>query len=211
MIKKLIFKTEIRNILLKHMEEGRVSPDQRLSLPTIAKELDVSVTPVREALTQLTESGIVTYKANRGFFVTELSWKDAKDIYSLIAVLESEAIRNSDFNPFQLKRLEQINAQFCEAKNAKEMVQLDRLFHETLIENFTNQYALKIIEDIRVRITMYEMQFMENLQNDTSSTMHNDILQYLANQDKDNAIKVLNSNWEISINHINKTLQNEMH
>ena len=73
MIQKYIFRDAIKDVLLNFMLENSIKPGERISLAAIAKKLDVSVTPIREALTQLSETGIVTYKANRGFFVTELS------------------------------------------------------------------------------------------------------------------------------------------
>ena len=68
MLKKIIFKNEVKEILLGHILQGNVNPGERISLPKVASELEVSVTPIREALTQLSETGIVNYIANRGFF-----------------------------------------------------------------------------------------------------------------------------------------------
>ena len=93
MLKKIIFKDEVKKILLEHILTGNIKPGERISLPTIAKELELSVTPIREALTQLSETGIVTYIANRGFFVIELSIREAKEIYDLMAVLEGNAVK----------------------------------------------------------------------------------------------------------------------
>jgi len=73
MIQKNIFRNAIKDILLNFMLENKAKPGERISLAALAKELDVSVTPIREALTQLAETGIVTYKANKGFYVTELN------------------------------------------------------------------------------------------------------------------------------------------
>ena len=93
MLQKLILRQEVKEMLLGYICTDRIKPGQRLSLPDLARDLGVSATPIREALTQLSESGIVRYIANRGFFVAELSREEAAEIYQLMATLECEAIR----------------------------------------------------------------------------------------------------------------------
>ncbi|GEM_PF-2144647 len=205
MITKTIFRTEVKNILLEYMLAGSISPGKRLSLAKIARDLDVSVTPIREALTQLSETGLVTYKANRGFFVTDLSEKEAIEIYELIAILEGTAIKNTDYKAEQLADLQDINRKFKAAKNSKEKLRLDRNFHQKLIEGYSNTYAQKLIEDIRIRVFIYEFEFM-NIQADSASAdMHDRIIETLLANKKSSAIKELESNWEISIHHIVKS------
>ena len=211
MIEKNIFRAEIKNILLKYMEEGIVMPGERLSLPKIASELDVSVTPVREALTQLTETGIVTYKANRGFFVTELSEQEAIEIYEIIVVLESEAIKNSAFSAEQILQLRKINQSFKDAQSGKDKLRFDRLFHQKLIEKYSNTHAQKIIEDIRVRVFMYELKFMISTPSQESHEMHDKMINLLEEGAINKAVKELKSNWNISIKHITNSYKLQDH
>lgn len=205
MLVKYTFRSEIKNILLKYMLSGTISSGDRLSLPTIAKDLDVSVTPVREALTQLTETGIVTYKANRGFFVTELSEKDALEIYELIALLEGEAVKNNKYNQKHISQLKQINRDFKKAKDPKKKLLLDRTFHQKLIEGYSNEYAIKIIEDIRIRVFLYEHEFMTSSDDGKSAEMHDRIINFIAAGNKANAIKEIKYNWDLSITKILET------
>lgn len=209
MLQKNIFKNIIKDVILRYMLEDTVKPGERLSLPTIASELDVSVTPVREALTLLTETGIVTYKANRGFFVTELTEQEASEIYRIIALLEGEAIRNTEYDADQLLQLKEINNKFLKSKNAKSKLQLDKEFHQKLIENYSNQYAHKLIEDIRIRVFIYELKFMKTTSSDESFIMHENIIKYLEAGKISSAIRELNANWEISINHIRNVYQSK--
>ena len=97
MIIKHILRNQVKEILLDQMIKGKVKPGKRISLPSFAEELSVSVTPIREALTQLTESGIITYISNRGFFVTDLNEKEASEIYEVISLLEGQAIKKICF------------------------------------------------------------------------------------------------------------------
>lgn len=202
MLTKNIFRTEVKEIILDYMVKGTVRPGERLSLPTISATLDVSVTPIREALTQLTETGIVTYKANRGFFVTELSKQEASEIYEAIALLEGEAVKKSSFTEKQLLELQEINTAFSKTESPKRKLRLDRKFHQKLIENYENQYVQKIIEDIRIRIFIYELEFMMATPASESAAMHDEIILMLQTGKKSSAVKKLKANWDLSINHI---------
>ncbi|AXT20461.1 GntR family transcriptional regulator [Flavobacteriaceae bacterium AU392] len=210
MMKKIIFKDEVKKILLEHILTGSIKPGERISLPTIAKELELSVTPIREALTQLSETGIITYIANRGFFVIELSIKEAKEIYDLMAVLEGNAVKKSLYNDQQIKELRMINSAFVKAKSAIEMLDYDRQFHQKLIETYTNESAIKIIENLRVRISLYDYAFWNEGQKMTSITMHEKIISLLASNDITSAVTLVEDNWIQGVHYIiNKLEKNQ--
>ena len=57
----------------------------------IAAELGISRTPLREALKVLAAEGLVTMKLRRGAYVTEVSEQDLREVYELLALLESDA------------------------------------------------------------------------------------------------------------------------
>ena len=207
MLKKIIFKDEVKKILLEYILTGSIKPGERISLPTIAKELELSVTPIREALTQLSETGIVTYIANRGFFVIELSLKEAKDIYDLMAVLEGNAVKKSFYNKQQLKELRIINSAFVKSKSAIEMLDYDRQFHQKLIETYTNESAIKIIENLRVRISLYDYAFWNEDQKMTSIAMHEKIINLLASNDIISAATLVENNWTQGVQYIINRLE----
>lgn len=209
MLTKNIFRNEIKEILLAHMVQNKWQPGVRISLPTLASQLGVSTTPVREALTQLIETGIISYIPNRGFFVTELSKQEALEIYEIISMLEAEAIQKSEFTTLQIQQLHSINQSFKEASNPLKKLQKDMQFHQKLIENYTNQYAQRILENIRVRIFIYEHEFMAGQPTEASAQMHDALIQYLEAGDVKNAIQQLKNNWEISIQQIVTSYQSE--
>lgn len=204
MLEKQIFRQDIKNILLNLMVNGQVKPGDRISLPKIAAELEVSVTPIREALTQLTETRVVTYIANRGFFVTALSEQEASEIYEVITLLEGAAVKNSTYSAALLAELTAINTRFEKAENPSQRLQLDMEFHRKLVSNYENNYAHKIIEDIRTRVLIYEYEFMYSHPVAHSTKMHAEIIQLLQANEKVKAMHTLEANWNLSINHIKK-------
>src|SRR5580658_8176768 len=80
---------EIRQRILK----GDLLPDEPLSEYRLAEQLQLSRTPVREALKRLEFEGLVRFVLNRGAFVAGLSVRDLVEIYQLREQLESFAAR----------------------------------------------------------------------------------------------------------------------
>jgi len=72
---------------------GKYKPGDRLNESQIARELNISRIPVREALSQLQEQGLVQNRERRGMFVTNIGPEEVRQISSLRIVLETEALR----------------------------------------------------------------------------------------------------------------------
>jgi DNA-binding GntR family transcriptional regulator len=76
---------QIRTLI---MNDG-IAPGDRVNIDEVARELDVSGTPVREALARLESEGLVVRLPLRGYRVTELLTRDeVEDMYGLRLLLE---------------------------------------------------------------------------------------------------------------------------
>ncbi|WP_083586865.1 GntR family transcriptional regulator [Agrococcus sp. Marseille-P2731] len=80
--------------ILELLLEGRVEPGSRLSIDMLAKQLDVSPTPVREAMVQLERTGLVTREALKGYRVAPpLDAQQLDELFDARLMLELEATR----------------------------------------------------------------------------------------------------------------------
>ncbi|MBI4773807.1 MAG: GntR family transcriptional regulator [Deltaproteobacteria bacterium] len=71
---------------------NELDPRQKLSEIELAKELDISRTPVREALIMLEKDGLITrYEGTRGFYLKQFSLKDIQDLYEFREMIEVAA------------------------------------------------------------------------------------------------------------------------
>ncbi|MBP2472006.1 DNA-binding GntR family transcriptional regulator [Crossiella equi] len=76
---------QIRALILNH----GIEPGERVNIDEVARELDVSGTPVREALARLESEGLVSRVALRGYRTTPLlTRKEVADLYGLRLLLE---------------------------------------------------------------------------------------------------------------------------
>lgn len=81
--------------LLDAILSGRLAPGSIVSEVSLAKQLDVSRTPVHDALRQLSKDGLVEQRAGRRAVIATFSKEDVYDIFEMRKLLESEAARRA--------------------------------------------------------------------------------------------------------------------
>lgn len=74
---------------------GRLAPGSKLSPRALATQHEVSLSVVREALTRLSEQGLVIAEPQLGFSVVALDLDDMRDLYRLRVLIEGTALRDA--------------------------------------------------------------------------------------------------------------------
>jgi DNA-binding GntR family transcriptional regulator len=108
--------------------EGRLRPGERLIEARIAAELNLSRTPVREAVRMLAADGLVVTERNRGAVVRTLGRQDVLDLYELRARLESYAaeLAASRATPEDITAIDDGIRDFAKAIRRKDLDHLER-------------------------------------------------------------------------------------
>ncbi|MGH2351994.1 MAG: GntR family transcriptional regulator [Chloroflexota bacterium] len=83
----------VREHVLDVLRSGRLTQGDRVPETSLARALDVSLSPVREALFRLADQGILEHRPRRGFYVRTLSEAETRETYTFRALLESFAAR----------------------------------------------------------------------------------------------------------------------
>lgn len=145
---------------------GEIKMGSRLREGTIAREIGISRTPVREALNQLDAEGLIDLVRNRGAFVQTLSRRDVKELYSLRILLEGYAASEAAerVTPEQLDQL----FEFCDRmhglchqlrqsdwmdfpdKLKEQWMLTDVAFHLMLLDISACHRTAKIVSDMRI-------------------------------------------------------------
>lgn len=113
---------------------GSLAPGSAIVLREVARQLGVSIIPVREALLRLHQEGLVLYEPQRGFKVPPLSLDEVEDLYSVRIVLEGLAIEkacrvfNKSWHEHFTKILDEFEAAALAGRNT-EARSLHRKFH----------------------------------------------------------------------------------
>ncbi len=151
---------DIYNKLKKAIMRGELNPGEKLYETEIAKQLDVSRTPVREAFRRLQVDGDVTFLPNKGVFVTKHPPSEIKEIYDIIGVLEGYAaeLAADSITPEGVAVLREFQARltrFAADRKYHEYAEENYRFHEYLIGLSRNATLFKSIAGLRSSIYRY--------------------------------------------------------
>lgn len=162
-IKRQVLRDEVEELILNRLMESRWAPGSRLSIDGMARDLEVSPTPVREAMVSLERSGLVEYVALRGYVVAPML--DAQQMSELLdarKTIETAALSRS-FNHWEgfladleaahlahAKVIERIDTQHeVDYELVREHFQADWGFHQTLFQHAGNRYLTQTVDTLR--------------------------------------------------------------
>ena len=130
--------------------EGTYSPGYRLVLGTIAKDLGVSVVPVREAIRRLEAEGLVTFERNVGATVAGIDPTEYLYTMQTLSIVEGAATALSAplIDAVAIARARAVNEEMRECLNHFDPVRFTRLnqdFHSILFEHCPNPHILDLV------------------------------------------------------------------
>jgi DNA-binding GntR family transcriptional regulator len=131
--------------------EGRYAPYTRLVQNQIAEQLQVSRTPVRDALLRLSQEGLIDSIGARGYVVRKLTPGDILDVYEVRLTLEVTAsdLAFGELSSADFDRLRKLQEQIARPEaHPSDYFELNRQFHEALIAPCTNTLLKNMIEEI---------------------------------------------------------------
>jgi DNA-binding GntR family transcriptional regulator len=146
-------RAHVVKVLSADILSGKYKPGDRLNESQIARELKMSRIPVREALSQLQEQGLVQNRERRGMFVTNIGPEEVLQISSLRIILETEALRlaQARMTPEILAVLDSLVSRMDNWNGTLlEAAALDLEFHRTLWKAAGNPYLERALNALMV-------------------------------------------------------------
>ncbi len=142
------------------IREGLLCPGERIMEITLAEQLGVSRTPVREALRKLELEGYVVMMPRRGTYVADMSVRDICEIFEIRTALESlsnglaaEHITEDELE--HLQRLLVIIGGHIKGGDMEKIVETDIEFHDLLYHAARNGRLVGIISNLRDQLTRF--------------------------------------------------------
>jgi len=134
----------------ERIDDGRYVPGYRLVLGQIAKELDVSVVPVREAIRRLEAEGLVTFERNVGAQVALIKETEYLHTMQTLSIVEGAATALSApyLTPAQLDRARDVNERMrrtLDDFDPHRFTELNLEFHSVLFEECPNPHILDLV------------------------------------------------------------------
>ena len=162
-------KQNVTNLLREAIVDGSLAAGEELNQAQIAERLGISRGPVREALGQLEQEGLIVSTPYKGVVVTSLTPTYVRELYSLRGALETFAVRlgierNDPKDVAQLRSIVEKMRKAAADGDEKKLARLDLEFHSSLIHMARHDLLEKtwatlkigVRRSLRTRHSIYE-------------------------------------------------------
>jgi DNA-binding GntR family transcriptional regulator len=190
-------RAQVYDALRRAVVTGGLQPGQRVNEAEIARQMQISRAPVREAIRQLEQDGLVVSVPRRGPVVLSLSPADAEEVYTLRADVEARAVRRaiSRLTDQDLARLESLIETIREAAAAADrtaLLEADIAFHQTIIAAAGWPQLRRIWEGLHPHtLTLYTLRTLSDWSPELLAERHRAVLAALKSGDADRAAEAI--------------------
>ena len=196
-------KLEIRNykplgeVVFEYLREsilnGDLKPGERLMEISLAEQLGVSRTPVREAIRKLEKEKFVEMLPRKGAYVADLTAKDILDVLEMRIILEgfAAALAAQRMTEAEINLLELSLNGFHDAVSRQDrlvMVEKDNEFHDRIFQATKNNKLIEIVKDLHDQFQRFRLIYFNEFDNYMElQNWHNQIFTAIRDQNAEDA------------------------
>jgi DNA-binding GntR family transcriptional regulator len=180
--------------LYEKINSGTIKPKEKINESQLCKDINVSRTPIREALIQLEDEGYIERLPRRGFIVKEISLGKIKEIFQILGCLEGFAAsltidKLTDKDIEEMRALVKKMDEAIADKKVPDYFRLQRNFHNIYISVCGNNELFDLIASLKKRFVK-KAYFLSENQGILYETMernndgHKRIVEFLEKGDK---------------------------
>ncbi len=167
---------------------GRFGADEKIKISEVVKDLGLSLSAVREALSRLGSEGLVVAETNKGYRVAKITEAELADLTRTRVMIECEcltsAIRHGDLRweanivaaEFELSRLPLYDPD-NPGRGNPEWNAAHKRFHEALVAACDSPWMLRLREMLFVQAERYRVATLQSRQNRDLEQEHRAIAQ----------------------------------
>lgn len=210
-VKRETLQSIVHNRLCSLILEGELAPGESVTVASIAKALDVSPMPVRDAISRLMALGALTVVSGRSIGVPLLGQEELDDMLRVRLEVEATAVRWASGNVDQafLDSLERIlhAMEEAEANDAvKDFIRSNYDFHFTIYRQAASPLLLQLISNIWLRINPHFHLLHRHGHYRVSNRQHRKMFEALKGFDAEQAVAGLREDIESAYKVISATL-----
>lgn len=176
---------------------GEYQPGEALTEASLSRSLQVSRTPVREALLRLEAEGVLQSTLARGFTVRPLVRSETEELYPILAALEGLAVTTAmQLGAVETEPLAAILAELESCTDPVRRWQLDTEWHGGIVAAAGNEHLVALTGQIRTNLSRYELTYMREVHSRTAADReHREILAAIEDGRVDVAAEAIQRHW----------------
>jgi DNA-binding GntR family transcriptional regulator len=172
------------------MRGGEYPPGERLREADVAKSLNISRTPVREALRRLEAEGLLSYDTRGGLIVTKVDQEMILELYAMREMLEGAASRlaarhASDIEIEVLRRLVREEGELPDDPAKRD--EYNFRFHQAVYRSAHNRYLLRVLSTLHDAMMLAAFSIAFGRRAEISRKEHRKIVEAIGRRDPDAA------------------------
>ena len=203
---------EIYQSLKSQLFEGKIKPGDRLVEIELAKKLQVSRTPVREAFRRLEQDSLVERTAQGGVMAPEIDMDSIQDLYDLRTVIEVYAIELvcDRISPEDLSKLRQTKVQAFELLDSEgvnkeytlnRFVDLNSNFHDIIYQATGSKYLIRTVNNLREIVrSLRSLSIQATNACNQAWQEHSLLIEYLSQKNKEAASSLIKTHIKNAYN-----------
>lgn len=186
---------EVYDELVGAIMRREIGPDDRLVQEKLASEMQISRTPVREALMRLEQEGVLEVSNRGSFRLYQMNDQEVKELYQSRAAIEGQSARilAARGDPEQIERLRTVVRTEEDLKGATARAYFDanRNIHRAFLEEAGNRFLLEMFDMIWGKAMAFQLfAAIENVDLSKSLGDHMALVDVISSGDRTAALEV---------------------
>ena len=173
--------------------EGRLGEADRLTEESLASQLGISKSPIREALNRLESEGFIRIAPRRGAYLRQFSPEEMDQLYDVREALEVHAVRTAHLTRGLLEELDasvKRSRSLLKVNDKAKYIQEDVCFHGLLADATKNLELCRVLQNVQNRIWLSRRKTYD-LSSSTAPDFHQAIVDALRRGDREEAQSVM--------------------
>ena len=195
---------EIADIVRERILKGEYQIGEKIKESSIALELNVSRTPIREAFKMLEEEGLLDYLPNRGCYAKGFTKRDVSDIYTVRAALEEIAMtwaceRITDEEIVRLEEQCELMDFYTRKRDIQKILTMNSAFHDIIYNSTGSRFLAQVLRsykgylDKTRKSVFYREEFLDSIQKE-----HQAIFEAVKARDTEMAVRAIKEHLDAS-------------
>jgi len=190
-------KEKVYEILKEMIISGKLKYNERIEEDALATSLEVSRTPVREAINKLEQEGWINIIPRRGMFVSNVSLKEINDIFQVRLNLEP-IILQMGFSNIPLNECQRLKREFesfldkeLTKDEAKTLDELDNTLHLLILKSCNNNF-IEMMENVyEHNMRLRNQSVQSNDRRNEATKEHINLIDSILDGDLDKALELI--------------------